>query len=103
MAGNAARPTEADQRAAIATLRKRMNAGLLTTEGLHEMTRAVWASNTPHELYRRTHGLLGERHRRDRRDWTRVTLFWLAVLVVVGLLTWITALAAADGLFTGNT
>ena len=97
-----ARLTEADQRAAIAKLRQRATEGVITDDRLAELTAEVWRSNTPHELHHRTGGLVGERARGDWRDRRRVAALWIAVLLALVVLTWLTAMAAKDGLFTGS-
>jgi hypothetical protein len=102
MSNVAPRLTEADQRAAIEQLTYEASARGLSAEQVRQLTAAIWASNTPHELYRRTHGLLGDRHRRDTADWWRVAAVWIAVCLVMMLLTWLTAMAAKDGLFNGG-
>jgi ferric-dicitrate binding protein FerR (iron transport regulator) len=91
--------TEADQRAAIAWLHGEARAERMSADRLRALTAAVWASNTPHELYRRTHGLLGDRHRRDARDWWRIVALYALIAAALVLLTWLTAMAARDGLF----
>jgi hypothetical protein len=94
--------TEADQRAAIEQLTYEAATRGLSKEQVHRLTAAIWASNTPHELYRRTQGLLGERRRRDAADWWRVAAVWVAVCLVMVLVTWLTAMAAKDGLLGGG-
>ncbi|MFL6136905.1 MAG: hypothetical protein ACJ74O_03805 [Frankiaceae bacterium] len=95
----APRLTESDQRAAIEQLTYEAASRGLSDEQVHRLTGAIWASNTPHELYRRTHGLLGDRHRRDAAQWVRIAAFWAAVVLLMVLVTWFTAMAARDGLF----
>jgi hypothetical protein len=94
--------TEADQRAAIEQLTYEAATRGLSKEQVHRLTAAIWASNTPHELYRRTHGLLGERHRRDAADWWRIAALWVAVCLAMLLFSWLVAMAARDGLLTGS-
>jgi ferric-dicitrate binding protein FerR (iron transport regulator) len=93
--------TESEQRAAIERLRKEESAGALTPRQFQALTRAVWASNTPHELYRRTRGRFGERRRGDHRAWWRSLVFYAAVAIAIVGVTWLTAMAAKDGLFGG--
>ena len=94
--------TEAEQRAAIASLRRQYEAGGLSEREVQKLTATVWRSNTPHELYRRSHGMLGDPSRTDGRQWWRVAAFWTAVVLALVLVTWMTAMAARDGLFTGG-
>jgi ferric-dicitrate binding protein FerR (iron transport regulator) len=93
--------TEREQRAAIEDLRKDENAGAITPRQLRALTRAVWSSNTPHELYRRTHGRFGERRRGDHRVWWKSVTLYVAVAIAMVGVTWLVAMAAKDGLFSG--
>jgi ferric-dicitrate binding protein FerR (iron transport regulator) len=93
--------TEREQRVAVEELRKESDAGAITSRQLQALTRAVWASNTPHELYRRTRGRFGERKRGDHRAWWKTAAFYAAVAVAMVGVTWLVAMAAKDGLFSG--
>jgi ferric-dicitrate binding protein FerR (iron transport regulator) len=91
--------TEADQRAAIAALRQRAAEGAITERRLESLTAAVWQSNTPHELYRRTRGLVGERRRKDTRARLRILALYVAIAIALAVLVWLTLMAIHDGAF----
>jgi hypothetical protein len=99
MADGRPRLTEAQQRAAIERLHDEAAVRGLSAVQVRSLTAAVWASNGPHELYRRTNGMLGDRRRRDAAEWLRIAALWTAVCVAMVLFTWLTAMAAKDGLF----
>jgi hypothetical protein len=90
--------TEADQRELIAELRVQELAGHITESERRELTGAIWASNTPHEVYRRTHGLLGDPHPQGGWNVRRIAMFYLVIPVAMIVVTIFAALAVKMGL-----
>lgn len=90
--------TEADQRRAIATLRMAAANGALTESQLRAMVSAVWASNTPRELYLKTDGFVGDPTPRDGWSTRRILTFYAMIPVALVVVTIFAALAVRMGL-----